>query len=59
MIINNILSFFKYISFIFKKEDDTALFHLYIRNIISINIKNENNFMIIRVIYYYQKNDNL
>jgi len=53
------LSFFKYASFIFEKEDNTTLFYLHIRDIILINIKNKDNFTIIKTIFCYQKNDNL
>ena len=52
-------SFFEYASFIFEKEKDNfILYHLHIRDVVSINIENENNFAIIRAIFCHQK-DNL
>jgi hypothetical protein len=47
------------VSFVFEKEqDNTILHHLHIRDIISINIENKDNFAIIKAIFCHQK-DNL
>ena len=58
-IINNTLSFFEYASFIFEKEDDTALLRLHVGDVVSINVEDGDNFAIIRAIFCHQKNDDL
>ena len=51
-ILNSTVSFFEYASFVFEREkDDTVLHRLHIRDIVSINIENGDNFAIIRAIF--------
>ena len=50
-IFNNMMSFFVYASFLFEKENgDTVLYRLHIGDVVSINIKDEENFAIVRAI---------
>ena len=57
-IFNNMMSFFGYASFLFEKENgDTVLYRLHIGDVVSINIKDEENFAIVRAILCHQKND--
>src|SRR5581483_1435728 len=56
-IINNTLSFFEYASFIFEQEDNTTLIRLHVGDTVSINVKDGDNFAIIRAIFSHQKND--
>ena len=52
------MSFFGYASFLFEKENgDTVLYRLHIGDVVSINIKDEENFAIVRAILCHQKND--
>ncbi|PKB98811.1 hypothetical protein RhiirA5_430767 [Rhizophagus irregularis] len=57
-IIGGTPSYFEYASFLFEKEkDDFVLCRLHIRDVVSINIEDGNNYAIIRAIFCHQKND--
>ncbi|RIA81239.1 hypothetical protein C1645_837319 [Glomus cerebriforme] len=58
MILNNMPTFFEHASFDFIKENDNiVLCHLHIGDVVSVNIKDEDNFAIIRAIFCHQKDD--
>jgi len=57
---NNMMSFFKYASFNFTKENgNNVLCCLHIGDVISIKLEEGENFTIIKAIFYHQQENNL